>query len=73
MDDHQIKMAFRVDRKERGIKITQFSHTEPYEIVIFVSLKKWLNTSNFIWLKLIKIFLVCTNYRLEKRVKQCLI
>lgn len=37
MDDHQIKMGFSVDRKERGIKITQFSYTEPYEIVIFVS------------------------------------
>lgn len=53
MDDHQIKMSFTVDRRERGIKITKFSYTEPYEIVIFVSLKKWLNTRNFIWLKLI--------------------
>lgn len=37
MDDYQIKMSFSVDRRERGIKITQFSYTEPYEIIIFVS------------------------------------
>lgn len=41
MGDQQIKMAFSVDRKKRGIKkITQFSYIEPYQIVIFASLKK---------------------------------
>lgn len=53
MDGHQMKMAFNVDRRERVIKTTQFSYTEPYEMVIFVSFKQWLNTSNFIQLKLI--------------------
>lgn len=64
-NDHQIKMGFSVDRKERGIKITQFSYIEPYEIVVFISFKKWWNSSNFIWLKLIN-FLGLHKLSIEK-------